>query len=338
MTESVLASEDLPSNNEPAENLTYFAFANMNKADFTRTATKTPSGKMPDVLAGRYGIEAVLGAGGMGAVYRARDLLREQFGDTDPYVALKVFSEDFNNSPDVSALLYCEFALTQRVRHDNVVRMYSFDVDIDSQRAFVTMELLRGVTLDRLLCDRPSGLMWCELRDIALQMLAALACAHERGVIHGDVKPSNFMLCDEGVRLFDFGLSQIEQGALSGLPSLSRTRFSAWTPGYAASELFDGGVLTASADVFSIACVIYELSSGKHPFQRLPSNKARDQRLDRKLSKPENLPRYLWPILRAALAFDVSVRAVTAAQLRDQFKAGSSISRWCRRDAWKPLK
>ncbi|KAA0979128.1 serine/threonine protein kinase [Pseudomonas sp. ANT_J28] len=316
--------DDLPVTDEEANNLTYFAFAKAHKAEPALAPTRASIGEMPDVLAGRYRIERLLGAGGMGAVYRARDLLSEQFGDPDPYIALKILSEEFTESPDASALLYSEFALTRRLRHDNVLRLHSFEVDTDCQRAFITMELMRGLTLDKLLCERPLGLPWKELRDIALPLLDALAFAHARGVLHGDMKPSNVMLSEEGVRLFDFGLGQAEEGILPGLPHLSRNRFNAWTPGYAAPELLEGQPLTASADVYGVACVLYELAGGKHPFRRLPSTEARDGQLDRELHAPRNLPKHCWPALRTALAFNAADRTITAAQLRDAMGATSS--------------
>lgn len=329
MTELMPPLDDLLVTEEEANNLTYFAFATPlngtpHKAEPALAPTKTSIGEMPDVLAGRYRIERLLGAGGMGAVYRARDLLSEQFGDPDPYIALKILSEEFAESPDASALLYSEFALTRRLRHDNVLRLHSFEVDTDCQRAFITMELMRGLTLDKLLCERPLGLPWKELRDIALPLLDALAFAHARGVLHGDMKPSNVMLSEEGVRLFDFGLGQAEEGILPGLPHLSRHRFNAWTPGYAAPELLEGQPLSASADVYGVACVLYELAGGKHPFRRLPSTEARDGHLERELHAPRNLPKACWPALRTALAFNAADRTITAAQLRDVMGATSS--------------
>ena len=334
MTELMPLIDDLLVTEEEANNLTYFAFAKPlngkplngkpRKAEPALAPTKACIGELPDVLAGRYRIERLLGAGGMGAVYRARDLLSEQFGDPDPYIALKILSEEFAESPDASALLYSEFALTRRLRHDNVLRLHTFEVDTDCQRAFITMELMRGLTLDKLLCERPLGLPWKELRDIALPLLDALAYAHARGVLHGDMKPSNVMLSEEGVRLFDFGLGQAEVGILPGLPHLSRNRFNAWTPGYAAPELLEGQPLSASADVYGVACVIYELAGGKHPFRRLPSTEARDGRLDRELQAPRHLPKHCWPALRKALAFDAADRTITAAQLRDAMGATSS--------------
>lgn len=324
MSEFESPIDDLLISEEQANNLTYFAFAKGNKAEPLLTTTKASIGALPDVLAGRYHLERLLGAGGMGAVYRARDLLHEQFGDPDPYIALKILSEEFAESPDASALLYSEFALTRRLRHDNVVRAHTFEVDTDCQRAFITMEYMRGLTLDKLLCERPLGLPWKELRDIVLPLLDTLAYAHRRGVLHGDLKPSNVMLSEDGLRLFDFGLGQAEEGTLPGLPHLSRERFNAWTPGYAAPELLEGQPLSASADVYGVACVIYELAGGKHPFRRLPSTQARDEHLERELRAPANLPQHGWHALRTALSFNPAERTITAQQLRDALGATSS--------------
>lgn len=300
------------------------AFAASQDAHTAIATSKASIGAMPDVLTGRYRIERLLGAGGMGAVYRARDLLSEQFGEPDPYVALKVLSEEFAESPDASALLYSEFALTRRLRHDHILRFYSFEVDTDCERAFITMELMRGLTLDKLLCERPLGLPWKELRDITLPLLDALAYAHACTVVHGDLKPSNVMLTEEGARLFDFGLGHAQDGSLAGLPRLRRERFNAWTPGYAAPELLEGQPPSVRADVYAVACVIYELAGGKHPFRRLPATQARDERLEQALRAPENLPCHCWPALKTALAFDPAQRTITAAQLRDAMSFNAS--------------
>lgn len=299
---------------EEGSHCTYSAFAN---ALPIATPNLRGISEAPEILAGRYRLERLLGAGGMGIVYRARDLLHEQYGDPDPYIALKMLSEVFDESPDASALLYSEFALTRRLHHPNVLRPYTFEVDATHRRAFITMELMHGLTLDKLLCERPLGLPWQELKAIAVPLLDALAYAHGRGVLHGDIKPSNVMLGEEGVRLFDFGLGLAQDGPLKNLPNLNRKQLNAWTPGYAAPELLEGAPLSASADVYGVACVLYELASGKHPFRRLPSTQARDARLALELKAPRNLPKRCWPALRRALAFDPGQRGIGAAQLCD---------------------
>lgn len=326
MSELLRALDELLVDAEQERDLTYFAYAKAAKAP--SPASRTSLSEMPEVLGGRYRIERLLGAGGMGLVYRARDLLAEQFGDPEPYLALKILGEEFAESPDASALLYSEFALARRLRHANVLRAHTFEVDAECQRAFFTMELMHGLTLDKLLCERPLGIAWQELRTIVLPLLDALAHVHSRGVLHGDMKPSNIMVSEDGIRLFDFGLGQAEEGVLPGLPHVSRERFNAWTPGYAAPELLDGEPLTARADIYGAACVIYELAGGKHPFRRLPSNEAREAQLERELHAPRHLPRQCWPALKCALAFDPAQRTITTQQLRDALDASPS---WLKR-------
>jgi serine/threonine-protein kinase Stk1 len=218
----------------------------------------------------------------MSAVYRARDLLRNEYADPDPFVAIKTLSEEICEYPDANALLYTEYALTIRLHHPHVIRLHSFEVDSQCQRAFITMELMRGMPLDRLLCERPQGLPWGELRGIAIAALEALSYSHDQGVLHGDLKPSNLMLTDTGLRLYDFGLGQPLEGLLPGLPRLKRSRFTAWTPLYAAPELLAGEALSTDTDVYAISCVLFELSSGRHPSPKQSEQKA---------NLPSNLPK-----------------------------------------------
>ncbi|MCP8464006.1 serine/threonine protein kinase [Pseudomonas sp. ZM23] len=317
-----------------AGNLTYFAFLEQPQEPPQPTAAETePLPPLPDVLGGRYRLERMIGVGGMGAVYRARDLLREQFGDPDPHVAVKLLNDEFAEHCDASALLYSEFALTTRLRHPHIVRLHSFEMDIACRRAFITLELMRGLTLDQLLCERPQGLPWNECRDIALALLDALAYSHQRGVLHGDLKPSNVMLADDGPRLFDYGLGQAQEGLLEGLPRLSRERFSAWTPRYAALELLDGAPLSPASDLFAVACVLHELASGHHPYRRLNARQAKAMQLEAQLKAPDQLPAPTWQALRTALALEESRRHITAAELRKAFLAQPArrFSHWFQR-------
>jgi serine/threonine-protein kinase Stk1 len=287
-----------------------------------------PLPALPQVLAGRYRIERLLGAGGMGSVYRARDLLHEQFGEIGAEIAVKILGEAFEESPDANALLYSEFALTRHLRHPGVMQVFDFEVDAACQRAFITMELMHGLPLDRLVCERPLGLPWIELRDIAIELLDALAHVHARGVLHGDLKPSNVMLTEQGLRLFDFGLGQAVEGVLPGLPTLSRDRIKAWTPNYAAPELLEGGPLSTSTDLYAVACLLFELAGGKLPFQRLTALEAREKKLDRKLKNPKHLPKICWPALKTALALKPKKRTIDAVALRDAFKAAPPAKSW----------
>ena len=261
-----------------------------------------------NLLAGRYQLERVLGTGGMGVVYRARDLLHEAFGEPNAWVAVKLLGDTLCESADGHVLLYSEFSLARGLRHDHVVRVFAFEVDTTRQVAFFTMELLHGMSLDRLLLECPDGLPWQELQPVAVQLLDALAYVHRQGVLHGDVKPSNIMVGEQGVRLFDFGLGHAQARQAAGLPGLSRSRLNAWTPAYAAPELLAGGGLSATADLYGAACVLYELAHGQRPGERQP---------DKPLPRPRQLPRHCWSVLRSALAMDPKHRRVTVAQLRE---------------------
>jgi len=285
---------------------------------------------LPEVMAGRYRIERLLGAGGMGAVYQARDLLHEQFGEPDSRVAIKVLNAELAHTADAGTLLYREFALTRQLHHPHILRIHAFDVDVASGGAFLVQDLMRGLTLDCLMHERPEGLPWHELQSIAVALLDALGHAHQRGVLHGDVKPGNIMLTEQGLRLFDFGLAHPLEGVQAGLPQLHPNGLRAWTPRYTAPERCDGASLTEKAEVYAVACVLYELASGEHPFGLATDVSVGKPRSDRRLEKPESLPMACWATLRIALASDPRDRAASIDQLCALFRAAPAARsmRW----------
>lgn len=126
------------------------------------------------------------------------------------------------------------------------------------------------------------------------------------------------MVGEEGVRLFDFGLGHAQAEAAVGLPSVSRSRFNAWTPAYAAPELLAGGALTAAADLYGVACILYELAHGRRVGKRASTDR---------LPRPAQLPRHCWAALQAALAIDPQHRSITVAELRHVM--GRNRARWC---------
>lgn len=316
MSEQALASDQ-----------TYFAFAEPASPSGT-VHVRQPLKALPDVLCGRYKLERLLGVGGMGAVYRGRDLLREQLGDPAPFVALKTLSDEFAEYIDGNALLHGEFAITARLHHRHVVRFHSFEIDPGSERAFIVMEQLKGCTLDHLLLRYPQGLPWPDAREISLALLEALAYVHSQGVLHGDIKPGNLMLDDNEVRLFDFGLGRIIADGETSLPLLARSRFAAWTPRYAAPELIDGGALSVASDIYAVACMIYELCHGQHPYRRLNARQAQGMNLV--LSAPTGMPAPVWKILKKGLAFDVAKRSDSLEPLLAAFRANPISPRFGR--------
>lgn len=306
-----------------SEALTYFAFTRLgNPRQADRPARSAQP--LPDVLSGRYRIERLLGVGGMGAVYRGCDLLRKQLGDPHPYVALKTLSESFLDYADAHALLHSEFALTSRLHHSHVIRLFGFEIDPVSERPFIIMELLTGCTLDDLLLRYPQGLPWLKARDISLALLLALRYIHSQGVIHGDIKPSNLMLGNQGIRLFDFGLGHAKENSLAGLPQLSRERFAAWTPRYAAPEVFNGSPLSTATDLYSAACVIYELCHGQPPYPQVDTKQV--EAISAQPTRPSDMPQRVWKVLKQGLALDPGKRLQTVDALLSAVEAQSRLA------------
>jgi hypothetical protein len=225
------------------------------------------------VLRDRYRIEAAIGFGGFCIVYRARDLRCETNDTAGAHVAIKALRPEFARSGAAIERLRTEFRRLRQLSHPNVLRV--FDLDCDGDTWFQVMELLDGQSVAELLRDRGASLPELRRRLHILSGCAeALAAAHDQGVVHGDVKPGNIMVTSSGsVRLLDFGAASVEgnpDGAqVTGTGSLLAT------PAYASPEVLSGLPAEARDDLFSLACVGYELLAGVHPFSRLNALEAR---------------------------------------------------------------
>lgn len=269
---------------------------------------------LPETLAGRYKLERILGVGGMAVVYRAFDRLAAHFNSPSPYVALKTFKEEFAGYTDASYLLYSEYALTTKLNHQHIVRAYQFDVDTESERAFITLEFLRGITLDQWLINNPLGVTFKKAKPMILELMDAMSHSHSLNILHGDLKPSNVMLTNEGCKIFDYGLGQALAGDMAKLPKISRKRFNAWTPKYAAPELLEDVAITTKTDMFALCCIVYELLTGKNPYYIDKKTK-----YSIKLVKPKDLPKKMWVALENGLATDPELRKITIDELKEAF-------------------
>ena len=254
-----------------------------------------------DVLRGRYVIKNVLGLGGTGTVFEAIDRYRLDLPESGQRVAIKVLHSGTAGQAAVLTDLRREFQLLQSLSHPNIVRAHEYDRDGDT--AFFTMEYLSGLSLESVLSahrevvlSRAHALMI--IRDVA----AALEHAHTRGVVHGDLNPGNIFITNDGeIRVLDFGAAHTP----SESPTVTESAWDATayaTPRYASAQLLDGERADARDDTYSLACVLYVLLAGKHPFGELNAAQARAQRL--KPSRPPGLTGKQWQSLRAALSFD----------------------------------
>jgi serine/threonine protein kinase len=239
------------------------------------------------VLRGRYVIEGQLGSGGMGTVYKALDRSRIGHSEANPHVAVKVLHQ-VHSRPEVLSKLRREFYCAQALAHPSVIKVY--ELDLDQEFPFFTMELIDGEALPKVMQKcHPEPLRrdfaWAVIREVS----AGLAHAHDRRVVHGDMKPQNVMITNGGeVRILDFGRSGDSSTAL--------------TPAYASCELLEGREPDPRDDLFSLACLAYELLAGEHPFQHRRSTDART--LEMTPRRPPGLSRRQWQALSAGLAWD----------------------------------
>ncbi|GGB20201.1 serine/threonine-protein kinase [Agarivorans gilvus] len=261
------------------------------------------------VIKKRYQIEGLVGHGGMCDVYRAKDLLLEAAGDSQPYVAIKLLQKEFYDQPDAARILIREARKTQRLSHPNIIRVHDFGVDQEDY--YLVMEWLDGQTLDEVIkSHRPNGLAFKNSLALLKQLISALRYAHANGVVHADLKPGNIMLSRDGtIKIFDFGVSRalnLNADQYAADKPEDTSPVSGFTPTYASPELLSGAAPSIADDVFAFSCIAYELLSSKHPFNRKTANQAKQQNI--KPSKPKQAPLLRWPILKNSLNLDSAKR------------------------------
>lgn len=211
---------------------------------------------------GPYEILSPLGAGGMGEVYRASD---SRLGRQ---VAVKVVSRQLTGDPGALARFQREAHVVASLSHPNIVALH--DVGTEDGVAFAVMELLEGDPLDRHIGSE--GIPWTEAVDIAASIADALACAHDRGVVHRDLKPANIFVTQVGlVKVLDFGLARQDpcraDPQMPTAPGDTQPGVVLGTVGYMAPEQVKGEPAEPRSDLFSLGCVLYEMLSGRRPFE-----------------------------------------------------------------------
>lgn len=237
------------------------------------------------VLKGRFQLDNILGVGGMGTVFRGRDLIKVEARDKNPYVALKILNEDFKDHPDAFIALQREASRQQKLAHPNIATVYDFDRTEDGT-FFLTMELLEGEPLNKFIKHtvKPQGGLPFDQAFPMIEGLAkALIYAHERDIAHSDFKPGNCFITKDGtMKVLDFGIARAVK--TPGQSDTEKTIFDpgklgALTPPYASVEMLEEQEPDTRDDIYALACVAYELLTGKHPFNKLRATAARDNDL-----------------------------------------------------------
>ena len=203
---------------------------------------------------GRYEVESVVGRGGMALVYRARDL------EGGPAVAVKVLADNLAADPELRRRFGREALLAERLSHPNIVRVLGHG-EADG-RAYIVLEYVDGQNLAEEL-DRAGRLAPDRVIELGAQAAAGLSHAHERGLVHRDVKPQNLLLATDGtLKVSDFGIARLVDGT-----QLTQAGTVLGTAAYLAPEQAAGEETTGAADVYALGAVMYELLTGEPPYR-----------------------------------------------------------------------
>lgn len=283
-------------------------------------ATVEAEVKVPAIAAGtilndRYLLEKALGAGGTALVFSARDLQATQ-SSPRARVAVKIPRPDAKDRARAVSRIQHEFRHAQNLTHPSIVQV--FDLENDEHTWFMTMELIEGKSLAAMLRNWPS-ISETMKRSILRSCADALIYAHSCEIVHGDFKPANVLVDAQGqAKVFDFGAA-----SAANVTSGEDTRIAAGTPAYASPQVLSGLRPERRDDVFSFACVAYELLTGQHPFERRSSLEARAE--GRIPPRAWNLSASQWLALLSALSWEREQRPADIEALMESLFAPEPV-------------
>ena len=205
-------------------------------------------------LDGRYSIESLVGVGGMANVYRGTDV------KTGNQIAVKVLKDEFLDNEELVRRFKNESKAISILSHPNIVKVY--DVSVTDKLQYIVMEYVDGITLKEYLKQRGGALTWKETVHFATQVLSALQHAHSKGIIHRDVKPQNIMLLADGsIKMMDFGIARFSRAQSQTVSDKAIGSVHYISPEQAKGERTD-----ARTDIYSVGVMLYEMLSGRLPF------------------------------------------------------------------------
>ena len=283
--------------------------------------------KVGSLIGGRYELQAQLGSGGMGKVFRAHDRLRAEAQDREPHIALKILSDEFKDHPDSMIAMQREAKRAQTLSHPNVINVHDFFRD--GPHLYLTMELLEGKPLDEMLrTEYWGGLDFDQAWPIIECICSALEYGHEKGIVHSDIKPANIFICDDGgVKVLDLGIAR--PIPLANVPESEQTSFDpgkrlgSLTPAYASLEMWYQDTPDPRDDIYALACVAYMLLVGVHPFKGKSAKRASEDELVPK--KIDSLSRGQWSAITGGLEFHRSNRIKSVDQFRTLLEPQSLV-------------
>ena len=323
MSRCPVCARELPSGVDTCPEHASAAVSNVPTRAATPVTAAEPPSRAPSrgrfvpgtLLGGRYRVVALLGAGGMGEVYRAEDL---RLGQT---VALKLLPPRVAGDPVFLQRFRDEVRLAREVTHPNVCRVH--DLGEADGLTFLTMEFVDGEDLASLL-RRIGRLPPDKGLDIARQLCAGVAAAHARGILHRDLKPANVMLDGRGrVRIMDFGLARIAD-------AIERDDVASGTPAYMAPEQALGRAVTVRSDLYALGLILYEVFTGRAAFVATTRDATLRAHLESSPQAPSQLVAGLEPAVERAilrcLEKDPRSRPESAAALAASLPGGDPLA------------
>ncbi len=276
-------------------------------------------------LKDRFILDAIIAKGGMGVVYKARDLRKIEAMDTDPYVAIKLLKPGSKTPKKDFINLQRETRKTQMLSHPNIVNVHDFDRDGDI--FMMTMEYLKGQALSDKIYKKDQLVVMPrnEAFSIIKSVGKALIYAHSKNIIHCDLKPANIFITNENiVKVLDFGIARafLVNEMHEVHESLNKGTRRAVTPGYASCEMLEGEIPEPRDDVFALAIIAYELLTGKHPFNRKTCTQASEQGIQP--TPIDGLKRKQWKILSKSLSTKREERPDSVQAFINDFIPGST--------------
>ena len=204
-------------------------------------------------LDGRYQIDRLIGVGGMSYVYRATDL------NDNSTVAVKILKDEYAGVTDLVRRFRNESKAVRMLNHENIVKV--LDVNYSDSVQYIVMEYLEGITLKQYM-EKHGALSWKETVSFSEQLLKALQHAHDRGIVHRDMKPQNVMITDDGkLKVMDFGIARFSRSSLHTI-----TDKAIGTVHYISPEQAKGDETDSRADIYSVGVMMYEMCTGRLPF------------------------------------------------------------------------
>lgn len=270
-------------------------------------------------LDGRYEITELIGVGGMADVYKATDILE------DKVVAVKVLKNEFAESEEFLRRFRNESKAIAVLAHPNIVKI--FDVGFSEKIQYIVMEYIDGITLNEYI-EQQGVLKWKDAVHFTVQILRALQHAHDRGIVHRDIKPQNIMLLQDGtIKVMDFGIARFarEQGRTMSEKAIGSVH-------YISPEQARGDITDEKSDIYSVGVMLYEMLTGSKPFEADNPVSVALMHMQTKAKRPteinNTIPEGLEEITVRAMQKDGAKRYQSAAEMIkdiDEFKRNPSI-------------